>query len=267
MADEIGKTEGYGLPLRDDKKEQKRKKKISQKQEKLRRQRIKDQRKLQKMSGGETPDTPDKTVETVKGIGKPKIMPEKPEEEFNFVPISMKENFTSEVDGGSFDEKGEWTSPKHEVINKIDEDVKAGNISVNEASEKMDAAMQLDDELEVDRQGAEAVVKVFNGEELPEGQTNKSGTPVQTINDIGGGLQEYVEGIERDEPWAYEGLSNFAKSIGNTPIEYGEPALERLGLQDYYPDINMPLQVGTYSGQIVGNNPIFVAEEVIFQLV
>ena len=81
IVDEIGKTEA-GLPIRDDKKEQKRLSKIKKKKEKLQRQRIKDQRKLNKMSGGETPDTPDQTVETVKSIGKPKITPEKPDGEY-----------------------------------------------------------------------------------------------------------------------------------------------------------------------------------------
>lgn len=42
-------------------------------------------------------------------------------------------------------------------------------------------------------------------------------------------------------------------------VNVGEPAIEKLGLQQYYPDINKPLQVGTYSGSIVGSNPIFVA--------
>ncbi|MHC4293916.1 MAG: hypothetical protein ACYSTX_06425, partial [Planctomycetota bacterium] len=83
--------------------------------------------------------------------------------------------------------------------------------------------------------------------------------PPLKISDISKEVNAIVDSEDFDDAEAEQQFRQMMKQFNSNDVEYGEPALERLGLQDYYPDINMPMQVGTYSGSIVGNNPIFVA--------
>jgi len=55
------------------------------------------------------------------------------------------------------------------------------------------------------------------------------------------------------DPEAENNFYNLSNYLKNSPVKYGEPAIERLGLEEYYPDINTPLQVGNYSGSNVSS--------------
>lgn len=65
-------------------------------------------------------------------------------------------------------------------------------------------------------------------------------------------------------PEVQEKMGVLSKLINSGRISTSEPAIEKLGLTDYYPDINQPLAKGSYSGSIVGSNTIYTANGAIF---
>jgi hypothetical protein len=94
--------------------------------------------------------------------------------------------------------------------------------------------------------------------------SEKTGNPIDiSVKDIQA-LQDDIDysamyGMDPET----QGKINVLNRLMNNPklrVRKGEPAIERMGLGDYYPDINQPLQVGSYSGSIVGNIPIFTAK-------
>lgn len=66
------------------------------------------------------------------------------------------------------------------------------------------------------------------------------------------------------DPAAYNKQQILNKFMETPNIKYGEPAIERLGLHEYYPDLQAPIRVGGYSGSIVGSNDIYTTQGGIF---
>lgn len=54
-------------------------------------------------------------------------------------------------------------------------------------------------------------------------------------------------------------IDEFRKSINDDKKSAVEPAIEALGVHDYFPSIGFNINVGSYSGKVLGNVPIFVA--------
>lgn len=52
---------------------------------------------------------------------------------------------------------------------------------------------------------------------------------------------------------------DIVKDVRTRVSEIPEAVVERLGVQDYYPNINKDINVGTYSGKYIGSVPIFAA--------
>jgi len=66
-------------------------------------------------------------------------------------------------------------------------------------------------------------------------------------------VSNYIDGDPELEADAKVFRDNLAKSR----INAAEPAIEKMGLQQYYPDAGTPLQVGSYSGSLIGNVSLF----------
>jgi hypothetical protein len=68
------------------------------------------------------------------------------------------------------------------------------------------------------------------------------------------GSQEEYDNAMREYLLAQQQLRERYGSRGRS-----EPGIEQLSVQDYYPDMGTPLQVGAYQGSMIGSNPIFAA--------
>jgi hypothetical protein len=208
---------------------------------------------------GEAPKTPEVSSDDKPVLSPTETKVESPLGDENVIPFDRKEAFDPTITGGGVDENGMSITPKTQLINSI--------INENQYNDDKPLSVKFD---EIERAGEydrvlseeASKAKVFIGfAEGKDPMESTDGTPPITVNDIMDEQsalleQSAMEGIEGLE--AYDNYRRMLDRVKSTPIDYGLPALERLGLQDYYPDINTPLQVGAYSGSIIGSNPIFV---------
>lgn len=173
------------------------------------------------------------------------------------VKVDDVNNFSANALGMRTDENGVTISPSQQTIDAIIFDGVNKGIPREQTDANIDAANQLDSEIINDTSRFEAINNAIKKELDPK----KSPDPVinLTVDDFEFAANEVDDAImSGDENWKRM-AANYQKALGNSKVNTGEPAMERLGLHDYYPDINTPLQVGSYSGSIVGSNPIFVA--------
>lgn len=193
------------------------------------------------------------------------------------IPYKDKDIFDPEITGETVDEKGNKLTSSLQLFNKIENPNNGlDNRPLALIEQEMEAAKNFDDALTEEQQNASVVLNALNGNKnandylLPMTDKMKSpdvksiynpasNPPPLTVNDIASETNAILEDNSMSDEETEERFNELFKSVSGSPVNYGEPALEKLGLQDYYPDINTPLQVGTYSGSIVGSNPIFVA--------
>jgi len=183
--------------------------------------------------------------------------------------FGIDEKFNPEVTGGGYDDNGNSITSGTQVLNAIISDKDPKNRkSITQVSEELGAASEYKNVLSEEQVKAKSLQYALDPDEQKleeiEGLISPYGSKyanVQNIsvNDIINETSAIVNDGDMTDPESRGRLEKLLQEANKTPINYGEPALERLGLQDYYPDINAPLQVGTYSGSIVGSNPIFVA--------
>jgi len=81
--------------------------------------------------------------------------------------------------------------------------------------------------------------------------------PQITTNDVDMGLFSTTKGMTPEQIQAMQG--QFNKSVLDKKMNAVEPAIEALGLQDYFPSIGYNIKAGGYSGKVIGNVDIFVA--------
>lgn len=124
-------------------------------------------------------------------------------------------------------------------------------------------AIQLDQEIQNDSQRISAIDKAIKqAEQLATQKTQqitKEVTPELTVEDFEQAGLDIEDAIMSGDPNWKRMTDQYKKMVDASKVNMAQPAIERLGLHEYYPDINSPLQVGVYSGSIVGSNPIFVA--------
>jgi len=96
---------------------------------------------------------------------------------------------------------------------------------------------------------------------------SEDGDTYVTERDLQQGLMEIDEETKYGmTPEAQEKLGLMQKLINSGRVRTSEPAIERLGVSDYFPDINQPLAKGNYSGSIVGSNTIYTANGAVFPM-
>ncbi len=158
------------------------------------------------------------------------------------------------VKGGGYDSNGNYVSPKGQLVNAIiQKDNYRDDRPLNVIGDELESAKKFDEELSYEQQKAKALIDPINAvNDIPVEDT------YLTTSDIENEYNQTLNGMVEGDPEAENNFYNLSNYLKNSPVKYGEPAIERLGLEEYYPDINTPLQVGNYSGSIVGSNPIFV---------
>jgi len=80
-----------------------------------------------------------------------------------------------------------------------------------------------------------------------------------TADDLALKANDIQKEIEAGNPDAEAMMKEFQNYVKDAKMNTGEPAIEKLGLQQYYPDLGTPLQVGSYSGSRIGTVSIFGA--------
>lgn len=80
-----------------------------------------------------------------------------------------------------------------------------------------------------------------------------------TVDDLALKASDIQAEIEAGNPDAEAMMKEFQAYAKDAKMNTGEPAIEKLGLQQYYPDLGTPLQVGSYSGSRIGTVSIFGA--------
>lgn len=168
-------------------------------------------------------------------------------------------NYGSEALGLKADENGIPITPSQQAIRAINFDSFQRGLPREETDAKLEAAAQLDNEILVDTKRFSAVNEVMKKELSPKEKTTQEAPINMTVDDFYTAADEIDDQITSSDPNWEASVKQYNKMLNSAKVNVGEPAMERLGLTDYYPDINTPLQVGTYSGSIVGSNPIFVA--------
>ena len=246
-----------GFPIRTTK--TKSQKKQEKKQKKVRKGMEKDRKKLEKINRKKGIPTVDPNIKSLQDNINV--------EGEDFVDLNYKNSFTPDVSGGSVDADGHGMTPKNELIKTITkvDDPNDGR-TLEQIDAELEATKEFDTVLNEEQEKVKNLQFYLDGDveklQSPDVEmipTNAGGVPFLTTTDIENETANFIEGLELGDMDSLRRFDNFMNNVNRMPIDYGEPALERLGLQDYYPDINTPLQVGTYSGSIVGNNPIFVA--------
>ena len=80
-----------------------------------------------------------------------------------------------------------------------------------------------------------------------------------TADDLDLRVRDIQAEIEAGNPDAEAMMKEFQAYAKDAKMNTAEPAIEKLGLQQYYPDLGTPLQVGSYSGSRIGTVSIFGA--------
>jgi hypothetical protein len=121
------------------------------------------------------------------------------------------------------------------AIGQVDEQVK-------EESDKVKAAQSLNDLVNNPDN--------VSDEELEAGKT-------LTTEDVAEMEKEVQDAIISGSPDAEAMKREFNNYLNESKFNAAEPAIEKLGVQQYYPDLGTPLQVGSYSGSRIGTVSIF----------
>lgn len=108
----------------------------------------------------------------------------------------------------------------------------------------------------------EAITRALTEEEQAEqGITTSTGEKVDdliTKNSLVAHQDETYNAMVSGNP-AFKAMGeNYRKAAKNAAGASSEPAIEALGLQQYYPDINQPIAKGSYSRQTLGSGNIYV---------
>lgn len=165
------------------------------------------------------------------------------------------------------------TTPENEIKNKIDatelaaknEAINTGDTSVYNdikasADESRKAAANANDALAQSSAGAanSYIKKIVEFTKLQDQNPNAS-TQI-TKNDLFQAQDELDNALNSGDPNAYQYADVLNRFLSNPNVRYSEPAIEKLGLTEYYPDMGSNIRVGEYRGSIVGSNNIYTAQ-------
>jgi len=128
---------------------------------------------------------------------------------------------------------------------------KRENVSKLNPALEASAQLEMEKEKEIGR-----LASIVNGAD-PTGSEVEKTITTQQILDKEMEIDSYAD--NPDDPRLKRAIEEYKGMVADSNRRLGEPAIEALGIEQYYPDINRPLQVGAYQGSIVGSNPIFVA--------
>jgi len=114
------------------------------------------------------------------------------------------------------------------------------------------------------KSGTKAIERAINTLENPEidGATLTTGEPVDSVitkNDIIDETYNLSNSAAADDPEFLRKAKEHMDFLKKSRVQGGSPAIEKMGLQQYYPDINQSNAVGSYSRSMLGSGNIYVA--------
>jgi len=136
---------------------------------------------------------------------------------------------------------------------------RAGNM--NAYDQDIDAMSNLDEAVNMEVEGVKDSKKLLDyiteddTDISPEIVTESFLTTDDIINESDAAIYDYAQG----DPDIYAKAKEYRDQLKGAKINAREPAIEKMGVQQYYPDLNRPLRVGSYSGSIIGTSDIYVA--------
>ena len=108
---------------------------------------------------------------------------------------------------------------------------------------------------------AEGEVNIPEAEKIAETPLPGSGGTASNVMNAGGNKTTFDAGMT-----VYDAKKDIARLALNGPDEISNLALENLNVQDYYPNVNKDIAVGTYSGKYLGTSTIYAAPGAIIPL-
>lgn len=108
---------------------------------------------------------------------------------------------------------------------------------------------------------AEGEVNIPEAEKIAETPLPGSGGTASNVMNAGGKKTTFDAGMT-----VYDAKKDIARLALNSPDEISNLALENLNVQDYYPNVNKDIAVGTYSGKYLGTSTIYAAPGAIIPL-
>lgn len=148
------------------------------------------------------------------------------------------------------------------VLGAITSDSKATFSNLQEAPDLVQTANK--EEQKINAQADKVATQLVNSaNNITEEESVYS--QQQKLAGDGSTLSEAVAGVENSRPTAeqYYTKADFerevAKQLAIENQDAPELAIEKLGLEDYYPNIGKDIAVGTYSGKYLGSATIFAA--------
>lgn len=145
------------------------------------------------------------------------------------------------------------------TVVKADEDL---DKSLNtDASAGQVADTQIEEKNITDGVIAEGDVNIPEAEKIAETPLPGSGGTASNVMNAGGKKTTFDAGMT-----VYDAKKDIARLALNGPEEISNLALENLNVQDYYPNINKDIAVGTYSGKYLGTSTIYAAPGAIIPL-
>lgn len=126
--------------------------------------------------------------------------------------------------------------------------------------EEIDAAMAEVDQVDVAiTEEQKKVQALTDAVDLSRTDDESEQDKMTTVDDLVLTASDIQDQIEAGNPDAEAMMKEFQDYAKDAKMNTGEPAIEKLGLQQYYPDLGTPLQVGSYSGSRIGTVSIFGA--------
>jgi len=145
------------------------------------------------------------------------------------------------------------------TVIKADEDLDKSLNPIASANQVADA--QVEEKNVTDGVVAEGDVNIPEAEKIAETPLPGSGGTASNVMNAGGNKTTFDAGMT-----VYDAKKDIARLALNGPDEISNLALENLNVQDYYPNVNKDIAVGTYSGKYLGSSTIYAAPGAIIPL-
>lgn len=147
------------------------------------------------------------------------------------------------------------TENPNEIKNKVVENIQNDpTLTQEEKLEKIQDAQQIPLEIDKEIKGNEALIEAIEGDGDVKDDVDKN----LTTSDFTQSRDDLMRAFQFEDP-DFLKKAQFYKQLydRNRGRNNAEPAIEKLGLTDYFPTMNQPIAVGSYSRKTLGSGNIY----------
>jgi hypothetical protein len=147
------------------------------------------------------------------------------------------------------------TENPNEIKSKVVENIQNDpTLTQEEKLEKIQDAQQIPLEIDKEIKGNEALIRAVEGDEDVKDDVDKN----LTTSDFTQSRDDLMRAFQFEDP-DFLKKAQFYKQLydRNRGRNNAEPAIEKLGLTDYFPTMNQPIAVGSYSRKTLGSGNIY----------